>query len=447
MPIRTDNSPSNPRQPEPAIKNLLRYCKFYILGASLVLLTSCGGTSSTPFSAPTIPNIALNPLWTGVWATAQHATGPELSEQSIRMVLRLTQGGPALRVRLGNRLGTTPLQVGQVTLAPSDGGPSFDASALRPVTFDGQMSVSVPAGADLWSDPVYLPTTAGQEVAVSVYVRGTVVPSAHTSAFRTNYLTPAGSGDQTRDATGSSFTATTTAFLVVNAVDVQNPALLGAVVVIGGSVVDGVGSDKTGVMGKGPAAPLESRWSDVLARRIVGELPLLQQYSVVGAGLSANTAARACALNPPPYGSVQDRLEADVFSQSNVRYVILYAGTNDIGIGTGCTAEQILAAYDDIVLRSRAHGARVIVSTITPRASYTASQNTTRQYVNSVILEDARKGSGRFDGSLDFDSALKWSNYPNAIDPMFDSGDTIHPNAEGYNAIGYSIDLRLLKAK
>ncbi|MFT5642705.1 MAG: lysophospholipase L1-like esterase [Janthinobacterium sp.] len=423
---------------------MLRYFKLCLFGASVILLQSCGGSSSAPTTAS---NIVSVPSWTAVWATAQHVDGPELSEQSIRMVVRLSQGGKSLRVRLGNRLGTTPLQVGQVTVAPTTSGPAIDAAGLRSVTFDGQQTASVPAGGDLWSDPVNLPTMAQQQIAVSVYVRGTALPSAHTGAFRTNYLTPAGAGDATRDASGSAFNGTTTAFLVVNAVDVKNSSLPGAVVVIGGSVVDGIGSEKTGIMGAGPAAPVDSRWSDVLARRIVDELPIRQQYSVVQAGISGNTAAPECALNPPPYGNVQDRLDADVFSLSDVRYVILYAGTNDIGIGTGCTVEQILAAYDNIVLRARAHGARVIVSTITPRASYTPLQNSDRQYINSVILADARNGGGRFDAVVDFDTAMKWSAYPNAIDPALDSGDSIHPNAEGYAAMAHSIDLRLLSAK
>lgn len=398
------------------------------------LLVAALPATASPGNAPSLP-------WATSWATAQHATGPELKNQTVRTVLRLSQGGTSLRVRLGHQNGTTPLVVDAVSVALSAGGSRLQPASLRTLTFSGRRSATIRPGRVLFSDPVRLDTRSGQDLAVSVSVRGAVVPSAHTSAFRTGYLTAAGAGDRTGEASGHSYTGTTTSFLIVDAVDVRSAGLAGTIVVVGGSVVDGLGSEKTGPLGTGPAAPVDSRWSDVLAARLAQQ-PAGRRYAVANAGISANTAARTCALTAGPDGNVQDRFDRHVLGLSGVRYVLIYAGTNDVGIGTGCTSAQILAAYDDLIRRARAAGAKVVVSTITPRASYTPAQNADRARVNAVI-RDRQTCSGRCDGIVDFDAVLRWSTSPNAVDPALDSGDTLHPNADGYRAMGRSVDLQL----
>lgn len=385
--------------------------------------------------------------WNVSWATAQHVAGPALDAQSVRMITHLTQGGDALRLRLGNTLGTVPLQVGAVSAAVRADGPRLVAGTLHPVTFDGSRSVSVPPGKYIVSDPIELVTAAGQDIAVSMFLPGAATPSAHAAAFETGYLTAAGAGDKTAELEGASYTATTGQFLVVDAVDVRNPRVQGAVVVVGGSVTDGAGSEKTGPLGTGPAAPPNSRWSDVLARRVRAELPRDAQLGVAQAGIGGNTISRECPNGPQtaPYGNVQDRLDRDVLSHSGISHVVVYAGTNDLGFGVGCTAEQIVAAFRDVVRRAHAQSVDVVIATVTPRAIYTPAQNEQRHVINRWITK-ANSCGGECDGIVDFDAVVRWSAYPNAIDPQYDSGDDIHPNADGYALMGQAIDLRLFAA-
>lgn len=96
------------------------------------------------------------------------------------------------------------------------------------MTFDGRPRVVVPPGGEVWSDSTGLRTAAQDDIAVSLSVSGTVAPGRHDSAFRTNYLTPPGSGDHTADPDGTAFTGTTGSTLLVSAVDVRNPRLRGA---------------------------------------------------------------------------------------------------------------------------------------------------------------------------------------------------------------------------
>lgn len=380
--------------------------------------------------------------WVASWATAQHVSGPALDNQTVRVITHLTQGGDEVRVRIGNALGTAPLLLGTVTVAIRSTGAAVVPGSLRALTFGGSRSVSVPAGGYVVSDPVGLATRPQQDLAVSAHVPTPATPSAHQEGFETSYLTAAGAGDHTADVAGTSYTSTTTQFLMVSAVDVHNPDVRGAVVVVGGSVTDGTGSNKTGPLGTGPAAPANSRWSDVLARRVLSSD---EQFSVVEAGVGGNTASRACvpAGGTDPNASVEGRFDRDVLSLTGVRTVIVYAGTNDLGIGTGCTAAEIVGAFQALVRRAHAADVRVLISTVTPRVSYTPVQNAERHVVNAWITRWNRCGGG-CDGTVDFDAVIRWPSYPNAVDPKYDAGDTIHPNADGYALMGQAIDLALL---
>ncbi|MBA2945647.1 GDSL-type esterase/lipase family protein [Streptomyces himalayensis] len=379
--------------------------------------------------------------WVASWATAQHTTKGSLENQTVRTIVHLTQGGDLVRVRIGNTLGTEPMEIGAVMVGLRDSGARLVKGTVRAATFDGSRSVVVPPGEYVVSDPVRFATTQQQDLVVSMHVPGNVVPSAHDAAFDTNYLTAAGAGDHTGDLDDGAFTTTTTSHLMLMAVDVSTTSARGTVVVTGGSVTDGAGSRTTGYMGTGPAAPPNSRWSDVLARRIVAELPGNAQFAVANAGIGGNTASRECAIASGPYSNVEDRFARDVLGLSGVSHVFVYAGTNDLGFG--CGADQIIAAFTRLVERAHARGVKVVFATITPRLTYTALQNEERFEVNSWILRGGNCG-GVCDGVMNFDAVVSWSANPNAIDPRYDAGDMIHPNADGYRRMGQVIDLGFL---
>jgi lysophospholipase L1-like esterase len=404
--------------------------------AVAVLISFAPGVAAQPVGSPD---------WFAAWATAQHQPGPTLTDQTIRTIVHLSQGGRQLRVRLGNTVGTEPITVAASTVAIRVEGARVDPATLRSLTFNRSTSVTIPAGGHVVSDPATLTTKPRDDLAVSTYIPGPASPSQHAEAFDTSYLTEPASRDRTTAPDGHAFTRTISSYPLVTAVDVHNPEIEGTIVVVGGSVTDGTGSRKSGTMGTGPGAPPNSRWSDVLARRIVAEFPGEPQFSVANAGIGGNTAAKACASSFfGPMNNVEDRYDRDVLSLSGVHTVIVYAGTNDIG--NSCPAETITAALRALVDRAHAKGVRVVIATITPRLTYTPAQNAERALVNTWITRQNRCG-GECDGIAPFDTAIAWYANPNAIDPAFDSGDTIHPNAEGYARMGNTIDLRLLQPR
>ena len=119
-----------------------------------------------------------------------------LRDQTIREVARVSLGGEKLRVELSNEYGTLPMLVGAATvgMAGADGA----ADAIKPVTFGGEPSVTIPPGAKVWSDPADLPVKALDSVAVSLYLpEVTPTTTWHNDGRQTAWI---GAGNQTADA-------------------------------------------------------------------------------------------------------------------------------------------------------------------------------------------------------------------------------------------------------
>ncbi len=54
------------------------------------------------------------------------------------------------------------------------------------------------------------------------------------------------------------------------------------------------------------------------------------------------------------------------------------------------------------------------------------------------------RSSQEFDGVLDFDKVLRDPAAPSKLNPAYDSGDHIHPNDAGYQALAASVPLKLV---
>ncbi|GHH33090.1 SGNH hydrolase [Lentzea cavernae] len=376
---------------------------------------------------------AERPVWFTSWAQSQQNLAPvTLHDQSMRMITHLSQGGSAVRIRVQNTFGTRPLTVGRTTVALSTGGAAVDVT--RDVTFGGRGTVTIPAGGEVWSDRTALNTGPGTDLAVSMHVAGDVVPGRHEGAFRENYLTPAGSGEHTTDK-GAAYTQTVQSTYLVSAVDVVNPRLRGTVVPFGSSVVDGVGSTNCG-----PGCTelgTNKRWTDVLARRIVTSPG--PQLAVANAGISGTTSA-VCPNTPAPAVGLDalSRLERDVLALHGVTDVIYYYGTNDLA--NGCSATDIITSYRTVFDRLRKAGIAVHVTPITPRPGYSDQNNLDRHAVNEFV----RRGgdcSNTCASVQDFDQVLKDPVRPNSINPRYDTGDGVHTNIVGQQAIADYIAL------
>jgi lysophospholipase L1-like esterase len=381
--------------------------------------------------------------WTAAWATAQMVPVNDqvvphewLEDATLRQVVRVGLSGPRLRLRLSNAYGIAPLAIGAVTVARSaDNRTARIEGAPVAVRFGGQAATVIPAGAEVWSDPVDFALTAGSDVAVSIRLPGPPSPpTGHPGSRATSWFAH---GDQT-SAADLAGAQTAPRWLVLVGIEVFAPEAR-AVAAFGDSITDGFGVQ--------PDTNL--RWTDHLAARLRAE-PEFAQVAVLNAGIGGNRLLLD-GLGP----NALARLERDVLSQPGVTHLIVLEGVNDLGVLTRdgpATAEQHAAlvaqgieALRQIAQRARARGIKVIGGTIMPFASSTtyhppAETEADRQAINAWI-----RAPGNFDAVIDFDALMRDPADPTRLNPALDSGDGLHPSLDGYRAMAEAVPLELLR--
>jgi lysophospholipase L1-like esterase len=365
------------------------------------------------------------------WSPSMTIGGPNFTDQTLRMVAHPSVGGDGLRIHLSNLRGTTPLVVGTVSLALQADAATAVPGSQRAVTFSRAKTLTIPAGKEVVSDPVRLSVRAEQNVLVSLYLpRATSSATWHSDAFDRSYLSKP--GDHTTDAEDGNYLAATTSWYYLSGLDVVSPAARGTVVAFGDSITDGYNTG-TGTY---------RRWPDDLARRLAGPHPT----AVVDAGIGGNRVLTDVPNNWQGVSALK-RFAHDALAQPGIRTVILMEGINDIGNNAGSdggplTSAQLIDGYRALIRQAHAAGVRIIGGTLLPDKGagyYSESAEAIRQAANAWI-----RTSGQFDGIVDFDKALRDPADPAALRAPFDSGDHLHPNEAGMQAMADAVDLRLL---
>ena len=398
--------------------------------------------------------------WVGTWGTAP--AGPPLaaqtqtfSNQTLRLIVHTTLGGTRVRIRISNELGTTPLRIGEAHVALRQGGAGIVAGSDRALTFSGSAGITIPPGAPVLSDPVDLAVPALSDLAVSLHLPETVqATTIHGSAFQTNYVSLPGNftGAATLPAE-----RTITSWPFLTEVDVDAPGSA-AIVALGDSITDG--SNTT--------LDTNRRWPDLLALRLQttrdlaaapnGVASLLApnaRLSVINRGIGGNRLLRDPGEQPLFGRAALARFDRDVLAAAGARYMIVLIGINDIGHpGTGTipasetvTAQDLIAGYRQLIARAHAKGITVYGATLTPFEGtvfpgyYTPEKEQVRQAVNNWI-----RSGDEFDGVIDFERAVRDPAHPARMLPAYDSGDHLHPNDLGMQAMANAIPLQLFRS-
>ncbi len=375
--------------------------------------------------------------WVGAWGTAPSIAGSSLVDQTVRLIVDPHRGGRRLRLRLSNRFGSGPLTIDRVTVARVRSGARVVAASLRAVSFRGQAGVTIPRGADVFSDVARLRFQAFRELAVSIYLRGPSGPSTiHPFAQETgSYNAP---GDRSRDPSGASFASPSQVWPFLTGVEVSAARRVRTLVALGDSITDGTRSTVAQRAGE-----RNTRWPDFLARRLARrDAP----FSVVNTGIAGNR-LRLDGLLDIFGPSAQARMDSDVLAVPGVRTAIVLEGINDLGQPPPAAPDDAIAALRQVVLRLRLAGVRALVGTLTPAGGYavptygSAEGNARRLAVNRWI-----RTSGVPDGVIDFDAAVRDPNDPGRLRAAYDSGDHLHPNARGYSRMANAVPTSLLAA-
>lgn len=389
-----------------------------------------------------------NRQWMGTWTASPHLPSglsddqQGFADQTLRLITHTSRGGDRVRVRLTNAYGDRAVTFSNATVGLREAGAALVPDSVRPLTFGGSHTVTVPAGGKVVSDAVALDLPGERDLAVSLYApEPTGPPTTHQTARTTSYVAD---GDHAGHPHGNDFSSTVTSWFFLEAVDVDARNRERTVVCLGDSITDGTGS----------SLDSNSTYPDFLARRL-NDRPRLQT-AVGNSGIAGN---RVLHDSPPGAGFGENalaRLDRDVLAQPGASHVIFLEGINDIGFSaaapdgpeagpaTAVSAADIIQGHKQVIERAHQAGIDIVGATLTPfqgAAYYTEQGERKRQTVNEFI-----RTTDLYDGVADFDRAIRDPNQPKRIRPKFDSGDNLHPSDAGYRAMANAVDLSLLKS-
>ncbi len=377
--------------------------------------------------------------WVATWVSAQQLTEPHnlppkpgLLGNTLRQVIQPTLDGTRARAVFSNAYGDGPLTIAGARIAPSLDGARIDASHERVLTFNnGAAGAVVQPGCVVYSDPVDMKVEAFANLAVTVHTP--TVPArvtGHPGSRTTSYLMP---GDALGAADMPQAVGTDHWYLL-GSIEVWAQPGSAAIVVLGDSITDGRGSTTN----------KNDRWPNLLARRLQAA-PATRNIAVLNQGAGGGRILRD-GLGTAALA----RFDRDVLTPPGVQWLVVFIGVNDIGTAAAprrggqpdVTAEDIINAFHQMIIRAHAHGIRVIGATIMPFQGFssydTPEREAQRQEVNAWI-----RSSGAFDGVIDFDAIARDPQAPSRLSAAIDGGDHLHPSAEGYRIMAEAIDLSL----
>ena len=236
-------------------------------------------------------------------------------------------------------------------------------------------------------------------------------------------------------------------WLFLSRVEVTASPNTHVVVTLGDSITEGYSS----------TADTDRRWPNVLARRLADEFGDAAP-AVLNVAISGNRVLRgndgafgAPATNDAPpnpnagFGpSALSRFDCDILLQPGVTHVVVLESINDIGMSgdpASPTVDELIAGHRALIQRAHSYGLTIYGATLTPFAGamyFTEEGEAKRQAVNTW-----NRTSGAYDGVINFDAVVRDSHNPSQFLSMYHPGDWLHPNDEGYRAMGQTIDLTL----
>ena len=410
-----------------------------IAALSALLLPSAALAAKRP-PAPKAAAGGAADVWAATWEASPEAprgAPVSISGQTVRQIAHVSLGGIFVRIRVSNEFGDQPLTIGAAHIGLAGAGAAIQPGTDNAVTFSSRPQITIPAGARVISDPVRLTVPAMSSLAVSLYFpqyAGAV--TSHFFPMQTGYMA---AGDQTAspDMAGAQ---PLTRIVALTGVDISASRDTKVVVTLGDSYTGGFGS----------TMDANHRWPDLLAQRLAdrgGGPPI----GVVNASIGGNR------LLHDFFGpNALSRFDRDVLSKPQVGYLIVLLGIDDFGLPGGrgipeeeVTADDVIAAYRQLVARAHSYGIKVFIGTLPPFAPgpephyYSDLSEQKRGAVNQWmrVAFDKRE----FEGLIDFDAALRDPKNPIRLLPAYDSGDHLDPNDAGYQAMANAVEMRLFQ--
>lgn len=369
--------------------------------------------------------------WIGTWATAPQTVvksfmpyNNNMSNRSVRQVVKVSIGGETVRLKLSNIYSTEPVVIRSIYIAHAKDSFAIDAKSAKYLKFDNKYKTVIPAGKAIVSDALPFDLKPLERVSITInYTSAPAIPTVHMGSRTTSYImkgvTNAHSNFETAFRENHWYN--------ICGIDVYSMRTdLGSIAIIGNSITDGKCSTDNA----------QNRWPDVMSEMLQLKYKTTNQ-GVLNLGIGNNRV-----VVPGGFGTLaKDRFDRDVLGQNGVKKVVVFEGVNDIGAAKSGSSEtvtrQLIESYQTMIKKAKARKLKVYLATITPfkgAGYYTPFHEAARQTINEWIRNLAK--SKEIDGILDFAKLLQDPADDRRMKKEYASSDWLHPNPMGYKAMG-----------
>ncbi len=418
--------------------------------------------------------------WIKTWSTAATEIGvegydyivPMVQNVATRTVITPTASGTKVRVKFSNYYGKEDLIIDRANIAVSDtgkGASGIDKNTMVPLTFSSKYGVTIPAGQEVYSDEVLFNAVAGQDIAVSIFFREFMEVRTMGLTGGHTYLKTVFEGSGTDLIEAENFNILSDFELEEKWVYDMLDKLLGSIIGTGSLEVP-VSDGRIEVVPVITDIDVLNPNDDAYSVVVIGDSTVANNYpdyiaqaiqennitdvGVGSKGLIGNQLlSDGLGYGAKIYGdSLLNRMKKDIIgldgtNASNVKYVILKTGANDI-IHPVCSnikdaeqpgANELIEGYKKLFDFCHKNGIKVIVAGITPWGGYSGAElSFGPQYDRSPfdrqkdwqIALDVNKwlaNTSLHDGYVDYYELSKNPMNPIAILPEYTT-DGLHPS-------------------
>ncbi|MBQ0136129.1 MAG: hypothetical protein KBS43_05290 [Oscillospiraceae bacterium] len=368
----------------------------------------------------------------GAWSTSMVKAAVSLSENSISLPLtsvtartriQMTTGGDTIRLRLSNLFGKSPMSIGEVTVALGNDSleRGVQLSTMKKATVNGATSFTIPAGQEVYTDPIDLTVGQCEDLVVSVYYEnintfstvGLIGGHSYVSIGNKteDLVTPASIDFAIEDISVGAFEI----IPCLAGVDVYNPNGR-SVVLFGDSTLTNTITPKLAAMAKANGI----KDTGILLQAIKGNEVLADPVGIVGTLFGERAAVR---------------FYRDAIDQPGVDTILIKIGVNDIA-HRACQSKhddyddwdtfnfynycmQLLDGYKELIDAAKAKGIHVIMVTRSPADEYVRDMGTgpdidwdanydgyTLKELRNIINDELKTwdDNGYVDAVIDFDA-------------------------------------------
>ena len=384
--------------------------------------------------------MAENEKWVCAWGNAISIVDRRPENYSKDLTLRypvsIPFAGRKVRLHFDNFCGEEDAVLNRVCIAACAGGDAVLPETEVPVTFGGKTSVTLAAGADMYSDEIDFSVYEGMDVSVSFYLKdftemrsGVVITGPLSRGFFAV-------GDCVSEAElPVDLSRSTNTYYFLSGIDVLTSSENHALICFGDSITAQAWPDYLLIR-----TAAEGYTHRSIIRRAASGTRILRQYD--------NITYDSYGLK----GSVRFPREIKV---SGADTVLIQHGINDIIHPVGVmenkfrpwsdlpTADDLINGMRGYIRTARAQNLKVYAGTLLPIygwRTYADFRDEIRCAFNDWI-----RTTDEIDGCIDFDRALRDPENPAAFANGYDSGDHLHPASKGYERMAAEIPAELLK--